>query len=102
MMPNPPDEQAVEPTASTQQTRTSNESHGSEELKLRRWQVSFSSGKEWYSVGEFVALDAKSAIDRAIDVLGSAADYLAEELPWDAAPFHEAMRAPRLRKSDHT
>jgi hypothetical protein len=54
---------------------------------LRRWLVSFASGQGWYAVGEYVARDAQSAIDRAIAVFGSAADYRAEEIPWDAAPL---------------
>jgi hypothetical protein len=55
--------------------------------RLRRWLVSFSSGREWYPVGEVAALDATSAIDRAVDVFGAATDYQAEEIPWDAAPL---------------
>jgi hypothetical protein len=57
------------------------------DFHLRRWLVSFASGREWYPVGEYVALDAKAAIERAIDVFGPAADYQAEEIPWDAAPL---------------
>jgi hypothetical protein len=34
-----------------------------------------------YAVGEFVALDAQAAIDRAIEVFGAAAGYQAEEIP---------------------
>jgi hypothetical protein len=63
------------------------QSSGGEEIKLRRWLVSFSSGRQWYPVGEFVALDATSAIDRAIEVFGTASDHRAEEIPWDAAPL---------------
>jgi hypothetical protein len=55
--------------------------------KLSRWLVSFASGKNWYSVGEFFALDAAAAIARAIEIFGSASDYRAEEIPWDAAPL---------------
>jgi hypothetical protein len=40
-----------------------------------------------YPVGEFVALDAQAAIDRAVEVFGTASDYRAEEIPWDAAPL---------------
>ena len=60
---------------------------GEAATRLRRWLVSFSSGREWYPVGEFAALDATSAIERAIDVFGAATDYRAEEIPWDAAPL---------------
>jgi hypothetical protein len=57
------------------------------EVKLHRWLVSFASGGEWYPVGEFAALDAASAIERAIEIFGCAADHRAEEIPWDAAPL---------------
>ncbi len=60
---------------------------GSEQFKLRRWLVSFASAQDWYAVGEFVALDADSAISRAIEVFGDATRYQAEEIPWDAAPL---------------
>jgi hypothetical protein len=62
-------------------------SHDTDAIRLLRWLVSFASGREWYPVGEYVALDAKAAIERAIDVFGPAADYKAEEIPWDAAPL---------------
>jgi hypothetical protein len=71
----------------TREQRSQVTSCGGDEFKLRRWLVSFSSGRQWYPVGEFVALDASSAIDRAIEVFGAAADYQAEEIPWDAAPL---------------
>ena len=54
---------------------------------LHRWQVSFRSGKQWYPVGEFVALDAAAAIERAVEIFGPAEDHRAEEIPWDAAPL---------------
>jgi hypothetical protein len=57
-----------------------------EDFRLRRWLVSFASGPGWYPVGEFVALDAQAAIGRAVEVFGTASDYRAEEIPWDAAP----------------
>jgi len=60
--------------------------HG-EDFRLHRWLVSFASGPGWYPVGEFVALDAQAAIDRAVEVLGTASGYRAEEIPWDAAPL---------------
>src|SRR5438128_10449012 len=59
----------------------------SEDFKLRRWLVSFGSAQDWYPVGEYVALDAGSAIGRAIDVFGEANRYQAEEIPWDAVPL---------------
>jgi hypothetical protein len=58
-----------------------------EDFRLRRWLVSFASGPGWYPVGEFVALDAQTAIGRAIEIFGSASDYRAEEIPWYAAPL---------------
>ena len=62
-------------------------SRDGEDFRLRRWLVSFASGPGWYPVGEFVALDAQAAIDRAVEVFGTASDYRAEEIPWDAAPL---------------
>src|SRR5215467_11773932 len=56
-------------------------------VSLRRWLVSFASGPGWYPVGEFVALDAQAAIDRAVEVFGAASGYRAEEIPWDLAPL---------------
>jgi len=56
-------------------------------VSLHRWLVSFASSREWYPVGEYVAVDADSAIERAVEVFGAAADYRAEEIPWDAAPL---------------
>ena len=62
-------------------------SPGQDAVRLHRWLVSFASSPRWYSVGEFVALDGQAAIDRAIEIFGSASDYRAEEIPWDAAPL---------------
>ena len=97
MRPKGSEEHANEGTDSPHAERSQVATDGGENAKLRRWQVSFASGRGWYPVGEFVALDAKSAIDRAIDIFGSAADYLAEEIPWDAAPFHQAKKSPRVQ-----
>ena len=60
---------------------------GNDDLQLRRWLVSFVSGRGWYAVGEYVALDAQAAIDRAVEVFGAASDYRADEIPCDAAPL---------------
>jgi hypothetical protein len=61
-----------------------------EECKLHRWLVSFASESGWYPVGEFVALEASVAIDRAVEVFGPGAAYQAEMIPWDAAPLFKA------------
>src|SRR5215472_7485904 len=66
-------------------------------VSLYRWLVSFASGPGWYLVGEFVALDAQAAIDRAIEIFGSASGYRAEEIPWDAAPLPRLK--PRMQKN---
>ena len=62
-------------------------SHDADAFQLRRWLVSFASGREWYPVGEYVAVDAQAAIDRAVEVFGTASEYRAEEIPWDTAPL---------------
>jgi hypothetical protein len=62
-------------------------SHDANALQLRRWLVSFASGREWYPVGEYVAVDSQAAIDRAVEIFGSASDYRVEVIPWDAAPL---------------
>jgi hypothetical protein len=54
---------------------------------LRRWHVSYRSGAAWYPVGEFVALTAAAAIERAVEVFGPGSEYQADEIPWDAAPL---------------
>src|SRR5262249_50718629 len=75
------------------------QSFSEDAINLRRWLVSFSSGREWYPVGEFVALDATSAIDRAVEIFGAVSGYQAEEIPWAAAPLLRpqaaAYRRPR-------
>jgi len=75
----------------TRETKCPGARCGEDDLKVRRWLVSFASGGEWYPVGEYVALHATAAINRAIEVLGAGAGYRAEEIPWDAAPL------PRLK-----
>jgi hypothetical protein len=67
------------------------QSPGEDAVSLHRWLVSFASGPGWYAVGEYVALDAQAAIDRAVEVFGTASDYRAEEIPWDAAPLPRPM-----------
>ena len=59
----------------------------SRDWTLHRWQVSFRSGASWYSIGEFIALDAAGAIERAVAVFGPGDEHQAEEIPWDAAPL---------------
>jgi hypothetical protein len=55
--------------------------------QLRRWQIMFCSGKEWFAVGEFLAVDGASAIARAVEIFGSADQYQAERISWEAAPL---------------
>jgi hypothetical protein len=72
------------------QVETSDQRGGrveSGDWQLHRWQVSFRSGASWYSIGEFVALDAAGAIERAVAVFGPGEEHKAEEIPWDAAPL---------------
>jgi hypothetical protein len=64
----------------------------SADCRLSRWLVSFASGAGWYPVGEFLALDANGAIERAVEVFGPGLGYQAEEIPWDAAPLSRANR----------
>jgi hypothetical protein len=66
---------------------------------LRSWDVSYRSGAGWYPVGEFVALDAAGAIERAVEVFGPGSEYQAEEIPWDAAPLHR-VKPPAPRAED--
>jgi hypothetical protein len=54
---------------------------------LHRWHVSFRSGTSWYGIGEFVAITAEAAIERAIEIFGAAEEAKAEQIPWDAAPL---------------
>jgi hypothetical protein len=54
---------------------------------MSRWRVDFASGDSWYQVGEFVAPDASSAIERAIAIFGAASAYRAVEVSWGAAPL---------------
>ena len=70
-------------------------SHDADAFQMRRWLVSFASGREWYPVGEYVAVDSQAAIDRAVEIFGPASDYRAEEIPWDAAP----LQRPRPRET---
>jgi len=70
------------------QTGTSDERGMAEgDWTLRRWQVSFRSGTSWYAVGEFDAVDAAGAVQRASAVFGPGEEHKAEEIPWDAAPL---------------
>ena len=62
---------------------------------LSRWLVSFACENGWYPVGEYIALDASSAIERAVEILGPGAAYQAELIPWDALPLSKAMLRAR-------
>ena len=64
------------------------------DFRLNRWLVYFASGTDWSSVGEFVATDATSAIERAVEVFGEASAYRAELIPWDCAPLLKPTQWP--------
>jgi hypothetical protein len=65
-------------------------------VALCRWLVSFATASGWYPVGEYLALNAAAAIERAVEVFGPGAGYQAEKIPWDAAPLFTARpRAAR-------
>jgi hypothetical protein len=61
-----------------------------EDVVLCRWLVSFATEAGWYPIGEYLALDAAAAIERAVEVFGPGAGYQAELIPWDAAPLFKA------------
>jgi len=61
-----------------------------DEIRLFRWLVSCDSGAGWYPVGEFLAVNADAAIERAIEVFGPGGAHQAELIPWDAAPLSKA------------
>jgi len=82
-----------------EQQQVQAQSSSEDAMSLRRWLVSFASGPGWYTVGEFVALDALAAIDRAIEVFGTGSDYRAEEIPWDAAPLPRPRPRPGEKKT---
>jgi len=63
------------------------ESKAALDCTLHRWHVSFRSGTSWYGIGEFVAVTAEAAIERAIEIFGAAEEAKAERIPWDAAPL---------------
>jgi hypothetical protein len=69
------------------------EAEGADDWKLHRWLVSFRSGTEWCSVGEFIAVDAAGAIERAVAVFGPGEEHKAEEIPWDTAPLPRMNQA---------
>jgi hypothetical protein len=64
----------------------------SADCQLSRWLVSFATGSSWYAVGEFLALNAAAAIERAVEVFGPGQGYQAEKIPWDAAPLSKGNR----------
>lgn len=66
---------------------------------LHRWHVAYRSGTDWYPVGEFVALTASAAIERAVEVFGPGAEYQADEIPWDAAPLPH-IKPPTARRGE--
>jgi hypothetical protein len=64
----------------------------SADCQLSRWLVSFATGSAWFAVGEFLALNADAAIERAVEVFGPGLAYQAEKIPWDAAPLAKGNR----------
>lgn len=71
---------------------TESKSNREADLRLNRWLVYFASGTYWSSVGEFIATDATSAIELAVEVFGDASAYRAEMIPWDAVPHVKPNR----------
>src|SRR5262245_20826504 len=80
---DPPDHDAAEITVRV----CLGETDSADAWTLRSWYVSYRSGDDCYPVGEFVALDAAGAIERAVEEYGPRTEYQAEEIPWDAAPL---------------
>ena len=66
---------------------TESSADGEPDFRLHRWLVYFASGSDWSRVGEYVATDATSAIEQAVEVFGAASAYQAEMIPWDCAPL---------------
>ena len=73
-------------------TKTYTAGSDEHDWRLHRWMVTFRSGTDRYPVGEYVAVDEAAAIRQAIEVLGPGEDYLAEKIPWDAAPLSRSGR----------
>jgi hypothetical protein len=72
----------LETSPSTQdKNRREAEVASADVYRLSRWLVEFVTESGWYPVGEFIALDAASAIERAVDVFGPGAAYRAEKIP---------------------
>jgi len=87
MISNADDRHILSPEEAQDERLQELEAKGADDWKLHRWQVSFRSGTSWYSVGEFIAVDAAAAIERAVAVFGPGEEHKAEEIPWDAAPL---------------
>src|SRR2546421_10741002 len=87
MISNADDRHSLSPEEAQDERRQELEAKGAGDWALHRWQVSFRSGASWYSVGEFIAVDAAGAIERAVAVFGPGEEHKAEEIPWDAAPL---------------
>jgi hypothetical protein len=94
MISNADDRHTLSREEAQDERRQKVEAKGADKWKLRRWLVSFRSGAEWYSVGEFTALNAADAIERAVGIFGSGAAHQAEEIPWDAAPLPKTVPRP--------
>jgi hypothetical protein len=82
--------------ASFQPKKSAEASDEAGNWSLHRWQVSFRSGKDWYPIGEFIALDATMAIEQAVEIFGPGEVYQAEIISWDAGPLPR-VNTPRQR-----
>lgn len=88
------------PAGMPSESKPLSETNAEIDIKLSRWLVYFASGETWYPVGEFVAADAATAIERAVAVFGESSACRAEEIPWDAAPLWKpGGRPPRSSNS---
>ena len=75
------------PVMHVKENESRQEAVDTDSCRLTRWLVSFASESNWYPIGEFIAPDAVTAIERAVAVFGPGAAHQAEEIPWDAAPL---------------
>jgi hypothetical protein len=71
------------------------------DIRLNRWLVYFASNPGWYPVGEFIAADATSPIERAIEVFRHGLAYRARRDSLGCrAPAQSKEQRPRRTESD--